>query len=294
MSKGTMPKIGVVLSGCAGKGAYEVGCLHAIVEYFGKENIKCVSSASMGAFVGQCYGMDQYEELDQAFREMDSGKYGRYILGFSGNKDAKEVIRRLLSSGKPLFYEHYVSIWNVTRSTVEYIPFHTLKEEELLPYMQGALAVPVFSKGVVIGEERMFDGAFLDNIPISPLLEKDLDYIFCVYFDNHKYVFESEEFNRKVIKLFDFPNKDRLEALFYEPNSYERMRNYGYEYATQVIRKIFAGETREEILEAIALHDEFKDAVYKPRLTVDVVLDNLNVMTRQYFKSSLSRKKEKV
>ena len=81
-----MPKIGIVLSGCAAKGAYEVGCLHAIVEYFGKENIKCVSAASMGAFVAQCYGMDQLTGLNKAFAEMDTDLQEHLIASFTDSE----------------------------------------------------------------------------------------------------------------------------------------------------------------------------------------------------------------
>ena len=69
-----MPRIGVVLSGCAGKGAYEIGCMLAIREYFGAENIKCISSASMGAVIGHPTSLGRIEEMEHAFREMDSGK----------------------------------------------------------------------------------------------------------------------------------------------------------------------------------------------------------------------------
>ena len=287
-----MPKIGIVLSGCAGKGAYEVGCLQAIVEYFGIENIKCISAASMGAFVAQSYGMTGMEGLNKAFGEMDSGKYGKYILGFATCKEAEPIMKELFCRENNLPYEHYVAIWNLSRSRAEYIPFHELPQEELLPYMLGALSVPLFSKGVVIKGDRIFDGAFVDNIPMSPLLDKDLDFVFCVYFDNAKYVFESDEFNRKIIKLYDFPNKDRLKLLLYEPGSYERMRSYGYDYAMGEIKKLFDGREMDEIYEAISKH-EFKDSSFRPRLTADVVLNNINVMTKRYFKSGITRERKK-
>ena len=50
-----MPKIGVVLSGCAGKGAYEIGCMLAIREYFGAENmIRTCGSLHFARFPSVC------------------------------------------------------------------------------------------------------------------------------------------------------------------------------------------------------------------------------------------------
>ena len=77
-----MPKIGVVLSGCASKGAYEIGCMQAIEDFFGRDSIQCVSSASIGCVIGHVLGMNRKEQLAHSFREMDNGRYGRYIFGF--------------------------------------------------------------------------------------------------------------------------------------------------------------------------------------------------------------------
>ena len=286
-----MPKIGVVLSGCASKGAYEIGCMKAIEDFFGMDSICCVSASSIGAMIGQLYGMDRKEELLQAFRNMDSGKYGRYILSFTNNKEAMSELEEILSCPNEMLYEHYVTVWNASESKVEYLPFHTMPTEQLKLYMRAAISFPIFTRGMVIDGKRYLDGALLDNIPIYPLIEKDLDYIFCIYFDNNQYIFESAEFDKKVIKLHDFPNQDRLEVLFCEPGSCDRMLDYGYNYTTQLLEKLFADP--EKVYEAIELHNATNEPVYKHRLTADVVLSGINVMSKKYGKALSTREKVK-
>ena len=205
-----MPKIGIVISGAASKGAYEIGCLRAIEEYFGMKQIKCISSASIGALISQIYGMGKGDELENLWKSLDPKTHGRFFLAFSGNEAVLEMIRNTLNKVKRPPYEHFVSVWNYTQHKVEYIPFHELSDEDLQKYLRGAIGIPFLSRGEVINGDRILDGAFLDNIPAYPLLHKDLDYIFCIYFDNCKYFFENEEFNRKVIKLYDFPNEKIL------------------------------------------------------------------------------------
>lgn len=286
-----MPNIGVVLSGCASKGAYEIGCMQAIEDFFGMDSIRCVSASSIGAMIGQLYGMGRKEELIQAFKDMDSGKYGRYILGFTNNKEAMAELVQIVSCPNEMFYEHYVTMWNASDSKVEYLPFHTMSTEQLKPYLRAAISFPIFTRGVVIDGTRYLDGALLDNIPIYPLIDKDLDYIFCIYFDNSRYVFESPEFDKKVIKLHDFPNQDRLEVLFCDPGSYERMYDYGYRYTTDLLKKLFADP--ERVYEAIALHNATNEPAYKHRLTADVVLSGINVMSKKYGKALSTREKVK-
>lgn len=286
-----MPKIGVVLSGCASKGAYEIGCLQAIEDFFGMESIRCVSASSIGAMIGQLYGMGQKRELEQAFRDMDSGKYGRYILGFTSNKEAIAELERILSCPNEMYYEHYVTMWNATDSKVEYLPFHTLTPEQLKLYLRAAISFPIFTRGVKIDGTRYLDGALLDNIPIYPLIEKDLDYIICIYFDNSRYVFENVEFDKKIIKFHDFPNQDRLEVLFCDPGSYDRMYRYGYDYATGLLEKLFVDPDR--VQEAIVQHNTTHEPTYKHRLTADVVLSGINVMSKKYGKALSTREKIK-
>lgn len=288
-----MPKIGVVLAGCASKGAYEAGCLRAIEDHFGIENIKCVSSASIGALIAQMHCVRQSDEFLTAWKSLDTGKIGRFIITYPNNKDVQAMIARLLDAGSEMAYEHFVSIWNFTKRKVEYVPFHELSNEQLVQYLRGAMSIPFFSKGVNINGDKVLDGAFLDNIPVYPLVEKDLDYIFCVYFDNYKYTFESEDFDKKVIKLYDFPNKEMLEVFTFRKESFDGMMQYGYDYTMRTIQEVFTSEKPEEVYQAIERREKNQITTYKPRFTADLVLNSINVMTKRYSKSLSTRVKEK-
>lgn len=284
-----MPKIGVVLGGGASKGAYEIGVMQAIEEYFGMDSIQVVSASSIGALVAQAYGMGKTKAMSDLWKSMDTSNHGKFFLSYSGNQELLKAIDNILDDGKPLPYEHYVSAWNYTKHRVEYVPFHTLDSEKLKQYMHGAIAIPLFSRGEKIDGDRYLDGAFLDNIPAYPLLDKDLDFIFCVYFDNCNYVFENEEFDRKIIKLFDFPNKQRLELMKYSADAFDSMVEYGYSYTMRSIKEIFESSSQKDIYEAIDEFEKNRECTYKPRLTADIVLDNINVVTKRYAKRMSKR-----
>ena len=284
-------KIGVILAGAASKGVYELGVMRALEEYFGLESIRCVSSASIGMLVAQSYGMGKSEDFARIWKSLDK-KSGSLFLSFSGNKQVLGEICEVFAGDEKLAYEHYVSVWNYTQKRVEYIPFHTLSGERLQQYVRGAIAIPLFSGGEIIDGDRILDGAFLDNIPAFPLVDKDLDFIFCVYFDNCNYSFETPEFDRKVIKLFDFPNVKRLEVLNYDPKSFDSKAQYGYDYAMRIIRKLFDGREPSQVYDAIAEMEKNRECTYKPRLTVDIVLNNINVVTKKYSKRLTNREKK--
>lgn len=288
-----MANIGVVLAGGASKGAYELGVLRALEEYFGLDSIRCISASSIGAIIAQAYGMKKTEELTRIWKGLDSKGYGKFFLSYSGNKNILSTIDKVLECGVRLPFEHYVSVWNFTRSKVEYIPFHTLQGEKLQKYMHGAIAIPFFSGGEMVDRNRILDGAFLDNIPVYPLVEKDLDYIFCVYFDNCNYVFENDTFDKKIIKLFDFPNKKMLEMMCYKAEAFETMVQYGYDYTMRTVKELFESRVhKDEVYAAIDEMERNRQCTYKPRLTADIVLNNINVVTKRYAKRISQRKRK--
>ena len=291
-----MPNIGIILAGAASKGAYEIGCLRAIEEYFGVENIRCVSSASIGTLVAQAHSRGQFKEVEELWKSIDPKEHGRFFLTYSGNEEILRIIDEFVEHSEGARYEHYSSIWNYTQRKVEYVPLHDLSGEHLRKYLRGAVAIPFFSKGEHVDGDLILDGAFLDNIPVHPLLDKDLDYVFCVYFDNYRYFFENDEFDKKVVKLYDFPNERMLELMTFRPLEFDGMVQYGYDYTMRTIRTLFDGaapDDKDAIYAAIARREETMEATYKPRLTADVVLNNINVMAKRYSKLLSGRVKKK-
>ena len=291
-----MPNIGIILAGAASKGAYEIGCLRAIEEYFGADSIRCVSSASIGTLVTQAHGRGKFDRIEDAWKSIDPREHGRFFLTYSGNEDILQIINNMVTDEDQMRYEHYSSIWNYTQGRVEYIPLHELSGDRLIRYLRGSIAIPFFSKGECIDGDLIIDGAFLDNIPVYPLLDKDLDYIFCIYFDNCRYFFEREEFDKKLIKLYDFPNDRMLELMTFRPQEFDGMVQYGYDYTMKTIRSLFDGADatdKDAMYAAIAEREKDLEATYKPRLTADIVLNNINVMTKRYSKRLTNRVRKK-
>ena len=284
-----MSNIGIVLAGGAAKGAYEIGCLRAIEECFGRESIKCVSSASIGAIIAQAYGMGRLDALESSWKSLDIKKHGKTFFRYSGSDLIRDIINGLIKDADPPFFEHYVCIWNYTAHRVEYLPYHTYSGERLEKYLHGAVTIPLFGKIEAVDGSYLIDGAILDNIPAYPLLDKELDYIFCIYFDNCNYFFENEEFNSKVIKLYDFPNLKMFEPLTFKVEDFDSMVEYGYSYTKRVIGELFADPEKQAVYSAIAEREKRNDNVYKPRFTAEIVLKNVNSMTRRYSKRLSNR-----
>ena len=278
-----MAKIGIVLAGGMSKVAYEIGCLQAITEQFGKDQIVAITSASIGALPGYALCCDKLSDFTDRWKNINEISSRKMILRLSKNNEVISQFKSMISAEDRFQCEFIATLWNYSQGQVEYISLSEKSEKERLAYMMASIAIPVINKGVNIEGNLYFDGAFLDNIPVFPLIEKDMDYIFCIYFDGWNYLFENKEFDRRIIKLNQFPEKSGIDFMFYDPFKIEQMIQISYDYTSSVIKEIFASSCKEEVYAAI----KRKNTVSKNRITTEMLLTNLNKAMARFSKRKI-------
>ncbi len=276
--------IGIVLAGGMSKGAYEIGCLKAISERFSADNIKFISASSIGALSAYAFSTQKLDALTAEWKKLKTEETGSFFPSFSGNSKLMGKLCDLVCDDDSFMGNVYATVWNYSEKKAEYILFNQLSAKERQDYLCAAVAIPIFGKGVRINGCTYFDGAFIDNIPVYPLLDAELDCIFCIYFDGCDYFFENEDFNNKIIKLYRFPSKGRFENFVFDPNKIDNMIEFGYKYTSEVIEKIFSSDDAEAIRGAIKEFSAESKSQSKKRLTGDVLLRSINKMTQHFAK----------
>ncbi len=280
-------KIGIVAAGGMSRGVYEIGCLRAIAERFDTDEIAAISASSIGTLVSYSFASGKLDKLTDVLKSIETEKAGRFFPSYSGNTEMIQRVRDLSVDGNELKCPVYTTVWNYTEKSVRYIPMHKLTCDESRDYLCAAVAIPIFNKGVRINKCVHFDGAFIDNIPVSPMLEQNIDVIFCIYFDNQNYFFENEAFDRKLLKLYDFPACKRLDGFTFDPKRIDNMIDYGYEYTNRVIDKIFKKTSVEDVYASIEKYNSENADEIKKRITCDTIITNLNKMTSRFAKRNI-------
>ena len=282
-------KIGVVLAGGANKGAYEIGVVRALAELFLPEDIRYISGSSIGCLSAYALATGKIEELANAWKDITPGHERRFFLKLSANQDALSKIRRFVCDEDSLSSELYFTLWNFSKRQIEYVRVNELPPAERNYYLQAALSFPMFSKGVRIRNSIYLDGAPLDNIPVYPLLEQDLDLVFCVYFENRNFWFESDAFNKKVICLNRFPCQSRLnDMLIYDPAKADSMMELGYRYTHLTVEQLFTSDSLAQIyrnLETARLCEQL--APERRIFTADSWLAAMNDLTKHMTKRKI-------
>jgi predicted acylesterase/phospholipase RssA len=156
-------------------------------------------------------------------------------------------------------------------------------DKEKIPlYLKASVALPVCNRSVQVDGSGYFDGATVDNIPVFPLLDREIDYIICIYFDDICYKFESTDFDNKIIKI-TFPDETSLKQSFvFQQDSIDNMLEVGYERTKNILKEYFSDgyDNLEQIYRNIDfINQNSKDS--RLRLTGDVIITNFNKLTQK-------------
>ena len=280
--------VGLVLSGAMAKGAYEIGALKAISEFFSPDQIQYISAASIGGINAYAFSCNR---LDYAY-EMWRGINKQYSKLFVKSVMSSDYFSRAISevvSDDPVCKKLYVSLLNLTKRSCDYVNVLSRDKERRIRYLKATMAFMPLVKPVRIGKKSYIDGAFVDNIPIYPLMRHKLDYVICVHFDKSDYTFESPSFDKRIIKIVFNDDHERLsKSLWITREGTEQMLEDGYKKTKHILSFIFSDgmDNRKSIYEKIAYMNSLKPK-NELRLTGDIVINNIAKLTRTITKSKV-------
>lgn len=277
-----MRKIGLVLSGGLGKGAYQIGALKAISEYLNPEDFKYTSAASIGALNAYGFLSGQLDAAYDIWDNLNRRGHKRYVTSLLRGSNMYDIINSILSDEK-LSSSLYIPLMNLKKRKLDYYDIKNLPPKEAEAYLRACIAIPVYKRGIKIGDETLYDGAFIDNIPVAPVLCKDLDYIFCIYFDDYNYIFEDYKNEDRVIKLAFNDEKFIMNTFNISKESVTKMLTDGYDRTKEILKKIFADGVDD--IDAVKKHIAEKNAAEPKRrllrISADVMVTNMNKVTEK-------------
>lgn len=275
--------VGIVLSGGMVKGAYQIGALKAIREKINIDDIKCISCASIGVLNGYSFLMNRLDEAEKMYLSLCSDDSRLFVNQILRSSILQHDIKNICSKEDMVEKEFFTSLLNMSYKTIEYRNLYHEKSDKIPKLLKASVAMPIYNKAVCIDEKKYFDGAMVDNIPVYPLLEKKLDLIICLYFDEEYYLFENQMFDQKVLKIV-FPTKSILkESLVFKQDEIKRNIEKGYQKTYTILNMLLDGNVDEKnIKNRIAQINGKKSN--KIRITGDLIVTNLNRVLQRFVK----------
>jgi len=274
-------RIGLVLSGGMGKGAYQVGALTAIDEFFRPSDFEYVSAASIGVLNTYAYLTNKLTEAKKIWESVNLKGEKRFITSVLKSSFLQDTITTIISK-ETITNNFYVPLLDLANRELDYYNFKDITPTEIDPYLRASIAMPFYNKGISIGEKILYDGAVVDNIPIFPVLRNDLDYVICIYFDDFNYIFEDNSADNRIVKLTFPDDKIISNSINVNHNAIIYMVNEGYCRTRRILSDIFSNGTDDlETIYHKIEQNNLLESNKKIRITGDVVVTNMNKVVKK-------------
>ncbi len=279
-------KVGLVLAGGAGKGAYQIGALKAISKYVKPEDITVVCSSSIGAINSYAYVTGRLGYAEKQWRSINIISKNLIATQLLNSEFLFTIFAELAK--KPVTTPRFlIPLLNLRKRTLEYMNLSEVKNsDEIRQILRASVAIPPICKSVKVGEKHYLDGAIVESIPVKKLEEYDLDYIICVYFDKATPVFQNLSISKKVIKIC-FDDETRVaNSVSLSKKNVNKMLARGQTQTGHYLDYIFREGTDNlpVILKAIHQIDQLQTGGPKKVLTTSRGLGVLNSVTKVIIK----------
>ena len=272
-----MSKVGLILSGGIAKGAYQVGALRAVQKYVDLNDVVAVSAASVGALNAFAYCGGRLELATKMWADINKLK-SRVNIYTLLRSDYLQGALNAMSKLKLKVPSFFLPVFRINGRKLIYQELVGMEREALKDHLNAAVS---FITPYKMNGEYYYDGALFDNIPVAPLKDLDLDYIICIYFDKHNYMFETPELNSNIIKI-SFCEDDFFEkSLIFSRENTNKMIIEGEEHANAVLEFVFSGGNDVEQIKKRIAHLNSINKGQKLRITIDTVLTNINKLSKR-------------
>ena len=267
-------KIGLVLSGGGGKGAYELGVWNALGELGLQKHIKVISGTSIGAFNAVLFAQNSQEMAIGLWDEVTMDKLiplskfqlmrkgvalaiGSKAMNFSKKhmKNRWDSVKSAPKDGVMDMINKYLDMDMMRASgricyaactelpdfTPKYFKLNDYSNEDAKDIIMASATLPIIYKSTHVDGKKYFDGGIADNTPVQPVYGEGCDFIIVVLLATDDTIDKSLYPNARIIEIG--PKKDYEGVLkgtlnLDAPAKKKRIK-HGYEDTMALLEPIF-------------------------------------------------------
>ncbi|MGR5411007.1 patatin-like phospholipase family protein [Vibrio sp. PNB22_8_1] len=284
-----MQKIGLVLSGGGGKGAYEVGVWKAMDQLGLAKDIVAVSGTSVGALNAALFAQGDLAKAEAAWLSMKPSDVlsinlrdilaGLLKSGIVVSPAITAVVKTLAMSGvfsrdgllriiqdyldedaiKKSGMPCYACATELPTFKKTYFSLQEHRQETIEDILLASSAIPVIFPKQIVQGKRYWDGFIRDNTPIKPLVDEGCNIIIAVMLSRSDLIPTDQYPNCKIIPIY--PQEHPGAPLSFTESA--RKMQHGYDDAMAVLAPVFDlvevnYQYSVELLKYKKQHDEFE------------------------------------
>lgn len=267
-------KIGLVLSGGGGKGAYELGVWNALGELGLHKYVKVISGTSIGAFNAVLFAQEDPEKAIGLWDEVTMDKLipltkfqlmrkgvglalGSKAMNFTKKymKNRWDSVKSAPKDGVMHMINKYLDIDKMKESgricyatctelpdfTPKYFRLNDYSSEEAKDIIMASATLPIIYKSTSVESKKYFDGGIADNTPIQPVYGEGCDVIIVVLLSADDEVDRSLYPNTKIIQIGPKTDSEGMikGTLNLDAQAKKKRIKHGYDDAMELLDPIF-------------------------------------------------------
>lgn len=289
--------VGIVFSGGFAKGAYEIGFCKAILEYIKMKNIKAVSGASIGALNAYGFINNRLDYLCDIWKSLEFNSAREFFIKQNKRDIIYDYISGLVCANSETSdsscYLNYIKVPNVTLCYKDVNKEEQNVQSELL---KASIAVPTLYKPIFVQDNYYIDGAFLDNSPITPLQNENLDLIFVLRFDHASENYLNLNTDATIIEIVFEDDKKLNDYFYFNKKLTKRLIHEGYKQSKTILENVFKFGSELEYIKSVAnVYNKESNKNFFPRSGEEVVskINKLNrIFKKEYFDLEKANKEQ--
>lgn len=290
-------KIGLVLAGGGGRGAYQIGVMKALRELSLDKYIKVISGTSIGALNAILFMSDDLDKAIDIWKSIskeeilptdDNNLTIRSMLLHLGIKNMsfiKKYMPKIILGGnisrdglinimnkidfdfiKKSERVCYAACTDSAKLTARYFKINDYEEEDIKKILLATSAIPMIYDYEEIESIKYLDGGIVDNVPIQPVYGENCNIIIVVHLAKESDIDKRLFPNTHIIEILPTIMEDGLfegTLEFDEDMSMKRM-NIGYEDTIEIIKPIMEltryidNVEREEVKDRLSFKNKIK------------------------------------
>ena len=264
-------KIGLVLAGGGGKGAYHIGVWRALRQYGAGKNISSISGTSVGALNAALFAVGDYDLAEDIWLNLSYDKVlsvdkknlisSLMSLGLGGIRLSVAVLSAMSGAGfftrkglteimsrldfDSLRYSDkniFAGVYNISRMQMEYLPLNGQSNDRVQKILLASSALPIIYPPENIDGSKYIDGGVSDNVPVKPIHQNGCKIILAVHLSRDSLINDIQQYDDT--KIFEIvPSSDQGNILtgtldFSREGIRQRMQ-LGYDDTCRILEPIY-------------------------------------------------------
>lgn len=266
-------RLGLVIAGGGGKGAYFIGVWRALREYGIENNITDISGTSVGALNAVLFAQGNYEIAESIWLNISTEDILKFdikkiLAGIAGMSISKALVSSILpiliqGYGNSIFSREgllniiednvdlnyisaseksiYAATYDIVSFQSEYFKINNEDKDNIKKILLASSALPVIFEPQEVNGSYYYDGGLKDNVPLKPLYDNGVRNFIVVHLSRDSLI-ERESFkDSNIIEII--PNESQGNLItgtldFSKEGSQKRIQQ-GYYDTVKMLKPIY-------------------------------------------------------